>query len=183
MSANNTHWLSTLAQRAGLGDVSETGPTDATPLLEAWQMVANSLGVTQTDVAKGIAGTLHLSVADLSSADPSALTFLPERPAMTYGVFPLQATDRELIVATSNPLDLDAEREIAFLSSRRTVFEVAPPDELNATSKTAYRKVAEAKEALAREAAAAAVAEAAAAEARPRHPRGRPKPLYPLRHP
>ena len=176
VSAENTHWLSTLAQRAGLGDASGAGLTSTTPIFEAWQTVANSLGISQADIARGIAGALHLQVADLGSADPAALTFLPQGPASTYGVLPLRATDRELSVATSNPLDFDAEREIGFLSSRRTVFEIAPPEALSPALKEAYRRAADAKEALDREEAAsdsaaeattpvAATAEAVATEA------------------
>lgn len=164
VSADNTHWLSTLAQRAGLGDASGAGLNGTTPIFEAWQTVANSLGISQADVAREVAGALQLPVADLASADPAALTFLPEGPASTYGVLPLRATDRELIVATSNPLDFDAEREIAFLSSRRTVFEIAPPDALSPASENAYGKAADAKEALAREAAAAEAVPEAVAE-------------------
>ena len=146
VTADSTHWLSTLAQRAGLGDSSGAGLTDATPILEAWQTVANSLGTSQADVAREIANLLHLPMADFASADPGALTFLSEGSALTYGVFPLRATDRELIVATSNPLDLDAEREIGFLSSRRTIFEIAPPDELRTASEEAYGSGADTKE-------------------------------------
>ncbi len=155
MRADNTHWLSTLAQRAGLGDASGASLDSTTPTVEAWQTVADSLGISQGDVAEGIAGALQLQLADLASADPAALTFLPEGSASAYGVLPIRATDRELIVATSNPLDLNAEREIAFLSSRRIVFEIASPDVLGPASENAYGKTADAKESLAGEAAEA----------------------------
>ena len=78
MSADDTHWLTTLAQRADLGDASGAGLNSTTPIFEAWKEVANSLGISQADVARGIAGALHLPLADLASADPAASTFLPQ---------------------------------------------------------------------------------------------------------
>ena len=138
MSAAPTHWLATMALRTGLGDAADSGVSDETAVETAWPWVADFLGITQDELAKGVADTLRIGRADLSSRDPSALAFLPKAQAIRLGVLPVGATDRELVVATSDPLDFDAEREVAFLSSRRTVFEVVPPEELTADQAKAY---------------------------------------------
>lgn len=134
-----THWLTSLASRAGL-DASDSGlPPDASPD-EAWPWIADFLEITQWDLAQGVANSLRLSVADLQQSDPGALMLLPADLAKKRGVLPLRATDRELVVATSDPLDVDAEHEIAFLSSRRTIFEVCPPEPLMEAVAAAYSR-------------------------------------------
>ena len=140
MSDAPSHWLATIALRAGLGDALSAGVSDDTPLEEAWSLVADFLGITQEQLGKGVSEALRLPTADLAGADPSALAFLPKEQADRLRVLPIQATDRELVVATSDPLDFEAEREVAFLSSRRTVFEVAPPDKLTAAREKAYEQ-------------------------------------------
>ena len=140
MSDSSTHWLAMIALRAGLGDAMHSGVSDEIPVERAWPWVADFLGITQEQLAKGVGEALRLPTADLANADPSALAFLPKEEADRLRVLPIQASDRELVVATSDPLDFEAEREVAFLSSRRTVFEVAPPDELTAAREKAYEK-------------------------------------------
>ncbi len=138
MSDHSVHWLATIAMRAGLGDAMDSGVADDTPVDRAWPWVADFLGISQDKLAEGVGEALRLSMADLSAADPSALSFLPKEQAERLKVFPLRVTDRELVVATSDPLDFEAEREVGFLSSRRTVFEVAPPEELSDAREKAY---------------------------------------------
>ncbi len=130
MAEASTHWLATIALRAGLGDAMNSGVSDTTPVEKAWPWVADFLGIAQTELAEGIGQALRLPVADFAAADPSALSFLPKDQAERLNVFPLRVTDRELVVATADPLDFEAEREVGFLSSRRTVFEVSPPEAL-----------------------------------------------------
>ena len=85
-----------------------------------------------------MAEALRLPLADLTAADASALSFLPRDQADRLKVFPIRVTDREFVVATADPLDFEAEREVGFLSSRRTVFEVAPPEDISAAREKAY---------------------------------------------
>ena len=58
-------------------------------------------------------------LADFSGIDPSAVALLDERWARRYGVIPLRLEEGSLLVATSNPLDLDAERAVAFATGHR----------------------------------------------------------------
>jgi type II secretory ATPase GspE/PulE/Tfp pilus assembly ATPase PilB-like protein len=57
--------------------------------------------------------------ADFSLTDPGAVALLAERWARRFGVLPLHREKGTLVVATSNPLDLDAERAIAFATGLR----------------------------------------------------------------
>ncbi|MCH7562479.1 MAG: response regulator [Gemmatimonadetes bacterium] len=133
------HWLVLAMERAQVGDATGCGLATDAPVGEAWPWVADFLGITEDDVTVAVAQAFHLEMADLSSSQPEALSLLPERHALSYGVLPIRCTDRELVVATSEPLDFDAEREIGFLSGRNTVFVMAHPTAIEAAQPEWYR--------------------------------------------
>ena len=62
---------------------------------------------------------LHALRADFSRTDPTAVALLAERWARRYGVLPLHRDGGWLVVATSDPHDLDAERAVAFATGHR----------------------------------------------------------------
>ncbi|MES2176836.1 MAG: ATPase, T2SS/T4P/T4SS family [Gemmatimonadota bacterium] len=68
--------------------------------------------------------------ADFTSIDPRAITLLAERWARHHHVVPIAVDGATLIVATSNPLDLDAERAVAFATGHRVRWTLASPDEI-----------------------------------------------------
>ena len=70
--------------------------------------------------------------ADFSHVDPAVLALLPERWARRYGVLPLREVDGMLVVATSDVLDLDAERAIGFATGRRVRWVEARREEIDA---------------------------------------------------
>jgi type II secretory ATPase GspE/PulE/Tfp pilus assembly ATPase PilB-like protein len=78
-------------------------------------------------ITRRAALSLH---ADFSGIDPSAVALLDERWARRYGVIPLRLEDGTLVVATSDPLDLDAERAIAFATGHRVRWAEATPAEI-----------------------------------------------------
>ena len=138
MSDVPVHWLATVAVRAGLGDAVNSGVAADTAVESAWPLVADFIGKTQQELARGVGEALNYPVADLAAADAAALAFLPKDQAERLKVFPLRVSDRELVVATSDPLDFEAEREIGFLSSRRPMFEISPPEDIEAARSKAY---------------------------------------------
>jgi type II secretory ATPase GspE/PulE/Tfp pilus assembly ATPase PilB-like protein len=79
-----------------------------------------------------VSSTLRHSAprADFSYVDPAAVALLPERWARRYGVLPLREEAGTLVVATSDLLDLDAERAIAFATGRRVRWVEAPREEI-----------------------------------------------------
>jgi len=115
------------ARRAGL-PLGEAVTVDAAASLpDAWAAVSRAAHVTEDQVAHQIAPLYRLGAADLQAAAPRAVSLVPEKIARRHHVFPLRETDRQLVVATANPNDLDAEQSLAFASGRTTVFEIAPP--------------------------------------------------------
>jgi type II secretory ATPase GspE/PulE/Tfp pilus assembly ATPase PilB-like protein len=68
--------------------------------------------------------------ADFSSVDPAAVALLGERWARRYAVVPLRVDQGVLLVATSDPMNLDAERAVAFATGRRVRWVEASPSEI-----------------------------------------------------
>lgn len=121
------HWLARILERAGID-------TDRIPPLAAdassrdfWTEVAGSLDLTETRLAELIAGHFRLDVADLRVSDKRAIKLVPESLARQHHVFPVLVTSRHLVVATSDPTDVDAERSLGFTSGRSVLFQVTTP--------------------------------------------------------
>ena len=121
------HWMVRIARRAGLlGDVQVDLPPQASAQ-EAWQAVASAAGVPESELSGVVAEFFRMGAADLSTAEPTAFLLISEELARTHGVFPLSASQRQVVVATSDPTDMEAERVLAFTSGRKVVFQVASP--------------------------------------------------------
>ena len=85
-----------------------------------------------------VAPVLRVSPADLEHAESKAARLVPEKLAKKHGVYALRETDRELTVASSEPQDYEAERDIGFASGRRVKFELAGPEAIIAALNGAY---------------------------------------------
>ena len=68
--------------------------------------------------------------ADFATVDPRAVALLGERWARKHRVLPLALEAGGLVVATSDPLDLDAERAVAFATGCRVRWARADASEL-----------------------------------------------------
>ena len=68
--------------------------------------------------------------ADFSRVDPRAVALLAERWARRHGVLPIALERGALLVATSDPLDLDAERAVSFATGQRLRWAYAPAEEI-----------------------------------------------------
>lgn len=124
------HWLVDVATYAGVADLSLPPRPSIHALKTAWGRIAAAAGLSETELAKRISAHFKLEAANLEAAQPHAVKLLPEEVARRHGVVPIRATDTILVVATSDPADTVAEREIRFLSGRNVVFQVAPPGAL-----------------------------------------------------
>lgn len=133
------HWVARAVRKAGLVDDIPLGslPSDATPA-EVWESVRDAIHSDDATVAVAVADFFHTEVADLRQAQPAAVQLLPPSITRKYLVFPIADHNRILVVATCNPADLEAEREIGFASGRRAEFVVASPTELRRAIDLAY---------------------------------------------
>lgn len=121
------HWLVNIVRRAEIPGADLLSLPAALDGAEAWQRAAAALGITPEQLATRVAAHFRVAVAALGEANPAAVRLVPDTLAERHQVFPLRADDRSIVVATSNPNDWDAEQALQFATSRRVVFEVAPP--------------------------------------------------------
>jgi len=126
-STGGTHWLVEVAKRAGLPGADRLGVARGTPVSEAWTAVAQGTGHSQEELAEVVARHFRLKVASMAESEEKAVRLLPESIARRFLVFPLREDYRHLVVATSDPINLDAEQAIGFSSGRTPTFAVAPP--------------------------------------------------------
>jgi len=138
MESKIQHWLVTVARAAdleGAGDLT-IGSEVATPV--AWDLVTSRTGATDAGLARAVADHFRLNVADLKAVDPQAHRLMPGVVARKLCILPLSYTDRNLVVATPDPVSLLAERSIGEVSDRRVVYRVAPPDRIRAAIEETY---------------------------------------------
>ncbi|HXT18585.1 MAG TPA: GspE/PulE family protein [Gemmatimonadaceae bacterium] len=86
-----------------------------------------------------IARRYNLPVADLSRATAHAVSLVPEKWARRFHVVPLSATERDLCVATADPLDVDCERTLGFATGRRVCLVVADAADIAGRIEELYR--------------------------------------------
>ena len=89
---------------------------------------------------------LDLPRADFSRIDPRAVALLPERWARRHHVVPVALEHGAIVVATCDPLDLDAERAIAFATGQRVRWTVASAEEIALQTDRAYAESAAPRE-------------------------------------
>ncbi|MDP2959407.1 MAG: ATPase, T2SS/T4P/T4SS family [Longimicrobiales bacterium] len=121
------HWLVRIAERAGLGGAERPDVPAGTRANEAWGMVLKAYQVSDVKLTGLVAEYFRLKVANFAEADPNAVLLIPEMMARKHHIFPLVEDDRHLVVATSDPTDVEAERALGFSSGRTAHFEVASP--------------------------------------------------------
>src|SRR6185312_6526419 len=130
--AHDMHWLAQIAQRAGLprAESLDIAADMSTPM--AWAGVEQHCGLGEDELVRAVAAATGLVVANLADAHPPARRLVPDRIARRWDVIPLRETDKHIVVATSDPSNVEAEQAIAFASGRRVMFEIASPAMLHA---------------------------------------------------
>lgn len=114
------------------------GPAVATAA-EAWARVGTALGMPEGDVARRLAPVAHVPVANLGDPDTRLVTFLPETVARKYGIVPLRADGRTIWIATADPVDINVEQAVAFVTSRDVAMELAGPLEIQRAFEAIYQ--------------------------------------------
>jgi len=86
-----------------------------------------------------LAQRFRLPIADLSKASAHAVGLVPERWARRFHVVPLEATEQELLIATSDPLDVDCERTLGFATGRHIRLALADARDIEERIDDLYR--------------------------------------------
>src|SRR5947207_6130692 len=92
-----------------------------------WECVVAEKLATDAEIIDKLSHRFRLKIADVTKIDPSAQNAVPEQLARRHHVLPLRLTDSYLEIGTANPLDLDAEKALAFNTAREIrLFLLAP---------------------------------------------------------
>jgi type II secretory ATPase GspE/PulE/Tfp pilus assembly ATPase PilB-like protein len=121
------HWLLRVIERAGLAGPEVVDLPATTSAREAWPVITRAFSIDDTRLAILVAEYFRLEVADLAHSDPNAVLLIPEAMARKHSIYPLHESDRQILVATCDPTDVEAERALGFSTGRSTVFAVAAP--------------------------------------------------------
>ena len=124
----SVHWLLSLAQRSGGYAEGSLALPPATPALDVWWALCAAGPMSQDVIARMIAEHLRLPLASDVTVDAAAQSVIPTELARRYGVRALSDDGRQLLVATIDPMDANAEQALSFACKRRVGFAVATPD-------------------------------------------------------
>lgn len=128
--ASPTHWIVEVARRAGLPGAGALRIPATLAAGDAWTLASQGTGTPIPELAEAVARHFRLPRADLASAEAKAIRLLPESVARRFQVFPLREDYRQLVVATVDPVDFDAEQAIGFASGRTPTFAIATPHQI-----------------------------------------------------
>ena len=85
-----SHWMQRVAEQAGLDGAEalsfERGASDQ----EIWAQTAEVCGVDEATLARAVASTFHVELADMAGAEATAARLLPGSVARKFGVFPVR---------------------------------------------------------------------------------------------
>lgn len=127
-----------VAEAAEVAGAPNLDGASARQMTKAWGLVQRTAEVTREEMTAAVARQAGIPVADLPARDARAEILLPAEVAHRRTVLPLDCNDREVMVATANPLSQEARREIEWLTGRTVRFQVAHPEELGAQVLEAY---------------------------------------------
>lgn len=123
-------WLISAAERAGWSPKTKVAVPPRATLPQAWAEVARAYGVAEAELAAQVAKVFKLGLADLFQIEDRAIKLVPEKLARKHNILPLRETNAEIIVATSDPTDYNAEQAVQFTAGRRVTMQIAGPEEL-----------------------------------------------------
>ena len=132
------NWMVAVVEAAEVAGAAELDEATVDQLTKAWGLVREAADITLSELTARIAEQSHLRVADLDAKDPHATMLVPAGVARQRNILPLRVTEKELVVATSNPLSQEVRRQVGQLTSREVTFEVAPPNELASAVEATY---------------------------------------------
>ena len=137
------HWLVAVARAARLEGAENLHVDSDTPTADAWALVTMAAGIAPPELARGVAAHFRLELADLDDRDLHAEKLIPGAVARRLNVLPLRYTDRNLVVASADPVGMEAERELTALAGRTVHPEIASPEAIKEALNRIYPDRAE----------------------------------------
>lgn len=105
---------------------------------EAWRLALEASAATPAAVAIAAATDLRLSAPQTEAPDPAALRLVPEALARRYLTVPLRMHGDSIVLAAADPLDLDVEQGLEFVTGRRVELVPMAPTAIDEALNIAY---------------------------------------------
>jgi type II secretory ATPase GspE/PulE/Tfp pilus assembly ATPase PilB-like protein/CheY-like chemotaxis protein len=130
-------WL--FATLEGLLSAEQLEQLRAQPVESLWDDVSRRGWLADEALVKAVADRFRMRVGDVNMVSQQARELVPEALARKYRILPLSISDSVLDIATSDPLDLDCERTLAFALGRTVRMSIAAPKRINDRLDEVYR--------------------------------------------
>jgi type II secretory ATPase GspE/PulE/Tfp pilus assembly ATPase PilB-like protein/CheY-like chemotaxis protein len=104
-----------------------------------WSVVVTRKLATDDEILRSAAARFRLPVADLHAIDRTARDAVPEPLVRRYNILPIKQTDSVLEIATANPFDIDAEKDLAFATGREVRTFLCSPGRIREKMDELYR--------------------------------------------
>ncbi len=130
-------WL--LATLEGMLTVEQLEELRAQPVERLWEEVLKRNLVPDEALVKAVATRFRMKIGDVNTVSQQAKELVPEALARKFRVLPLSISDSVLDIATSDPLDLDCERSLAFALGRTIRMSIASPTRIRDRIEEVYR--------------------------------------------
>src|SRR5437667_285052 len=111
----------------------------ADPAKTLWETLVAAKTCTDEQILGKLAARFRMKVADAAQIDPKVREVVPETLARRYRILPLRMTDSYLEVATANPFDMHAEKDLAFATAREVRLLLLAPSQINLRLDELYR--------------------------------------------
>lgn len=95
-----------------------------------WTTVLRKQWATNDAILAALSARFRVRIANLHDVSAEALEAVTEPLARRYQILPLAISDSSVDIATSNPFDLDCERNLAFVLGRSVRTALASPDDI-----------------------------------------------------
>ncbi len=130
-------WL--LATLEELLTVEQLEELRTQPVERLWDEVIKRNLVPDDTLVKAVATRFRMKIGDVNTVSQQAKELVPEALARKFRVLPLSISDSVLDIATSDPLDLDCERSLAFALGRTIRMSIAGPKRIMERIEEVYR--------------------------------------------
>jgi type II secretory ATPase GspE/PulE/Tfp pilus assembly ATPase PilB-like protein/CheY-like chemotaxis protein len=95
--------------------------------------------LSDEEILRAAAARFRLPVADLTQLDRAIRDAVPEPLIRRFNILPLRLTDSLLEIATANPFDIDAEKDLAFATGREVRTFLCSPSRIKEKMEELYR--------------------------------------------
>src|SRR5258706_15627030 len=104
-----------------------------------WECVVAEKIAADAEIVEKLAPRFRLKVPEVGKVDQTARDGVPEQIARRHRVLPLRLTDSYRELGTANPLDIDAEKALAFATAREIRLFLLAPSKISEKLDEMYR--------------------------------------------